>query len=137
MLPLVQVFAELGLKLDSGVVTHRTGGGFRRTAKGSKSWSASRIHEPVEYKTVPVPLFVMSCKRRAQLHHAIEEAVELGIQAHKENWAEDWVEIKFEEWFDEKIEGHLERHKERRSMGSRRSMRIANARNGAGFSEQG
>jgi hypothetical protein len=150
MLPLVHVFAELGLKLDPGTLNSQIGPGLHRTPKGSRIRSASHMHD--------VPLFVISHPLKYQLYHAMEEAVELGIQGNKEDWGEDWVDIKFDEWYDEKIETHLESKEKYLSLEAkrtrrflkkigarsssmesllRRSKRISNVRKGAMSSEQG
>ncbi len=44
----------------------------------------------------------------------MEEALQLGLEAYKDNWGADWVEIKFEEFYDDKIKTIIEERKKNR-----------------------
>lgn len=69
----------------------------------------------------------MSYEREEPLVEALQEAVELGIQAHDEDWHLDLVEFKYDELFDNKIEAYIERGRKRKMHfrnGQRRSQRL-------------
>jgi disulfide oxidoreductase YuzD len=79
------------------------------------------IFRPITFEFTPRPIWGTgelwrdySLKDNQSLFHmldatsclarcALEEAVDLGKRARRENWTEDWLDVEFGFWFDEKM----------------------------------
>ena len=117
MLPLVHLFAEVGLKLTPGTFKYKVERTrFKKMARNGLPSDHIPGPDPEPYETVPIPLFVMAYQRKEPLHRAMEEGVQLGLEANKENWGADRVELEFEEWYDEKIETIIENREKKRKF---------------------
>lgn len=122
MLPLVNVFATTGLILSPGKHTlqHGTKKQVRKRRQidededGDHDGTEDAFPDShIQDSAVSMPLFVMSYNRNDHLGDALQEAVDMGIQAHKEGWHLDLMEFKFDEWFDNNIETYIERGRKR------------------------
>ena len=112
MLPLVQLFADTGLKLNTAPFTPRNWSRWFGRTLPKQNFESS---------------FIMSDNRRRPFQRALEEAVELRLKANEKGWHHDWLDLKFDEWFDKKMEEYLEGSKmqSRGRKGARKSNRLA------------
>lgn len=112
MLPMVELFAQTGLKLNPGTMTYyESVDRFARTRRNYLLRSNISTADALTYTTVEIPLFVMSCDRKDKLPAAIQEAVDMGIQAYNEKWEEDKLDKEFDGWFNSKMNIYLKINK--------------------------